>query len=339
VAIYVVPTAAGGARTRIASIGRGVRAHRMASRALLHRPWSPDGSRLLYLAPSADGKHELLFHVGPDGKNPARVGPEDGLVENASWLAPDVIVYTHRESRLSTTHTIYLLNVARGGAGVEHYPFKDDSAIVDLAPSPDGKWLAVLHLSGARDERRRMLTMIDAKSPRPIEVEGTGHANVLTWTPDGSRLLYVDTATGEVPAWLPGQQQSAPPVTGGTPLSAILAADGHVIGLTQAGMLVAIDLESGATKELGQGHAPVSAAGGKMALVRRGSSGAAVVIADGTKAAIEAGDIGLEKPAAPPAPPSPPAPPPGQPPPQPPPGVQNGGATPTGGVVPPQPPG
>src|SRR5436190_22871022 len=54
VSIYVVPSDASGPRIKVATVGTGARAHRLATHSLQHAPCSPDGKTLLYLAPSAD---------------------------------------------------------------------------------------------------------------------------------------------------------------------------------------------------------------------------------------------------------------------------------------------
>lgn len=340
VSIYVVAASGEGMRTRIASLGDGPRAHRLATRSLLHRPWSPNGQQLLYLAAGTDpeARKERLFVVGADGKDAKPVGQEDGVIENASWLTATTLVYSYRESMKAERVKIFVYDVAKGGEAADKYESKD-AAIADLAPSPDGRWLALLHLSGPRDARARQLRVFDLKSARETKLDHTEYANFLSWSADSTKLLYLDTLRHEVPVWTAGEPAASPPIV--RDLAAFVVAEGYILGLDMKGVLSAYNVETGDRgKDLGNDYVPISAAGGKVALLRQGAAGGAVVIAPVSKEAIEAGDIGLPKPAPAPAPSEPPKAP------ETPASGSNGGVedgsarpVPAGTVVPPQPPG
>lgn len=344
VSIYVVAATGEGPRTRVASVGRGVEGHRLAARSLLHRPWSADGKRLLYIAKSADGKSDRLHVVGAGGQDAKAIGPEVGIVESASWIAPDRIVLGHRLSRSAEEFEILALDPDKTEAPRQLIAYRE-AAVVDIAPSPDGVWIAMLHLRGPRDERVRELRILNVQGGRETKLAHTANANFLTWSRDSKRLFYIDTRTHEAPVWEVGQDAVSPPIARG--IVAMTSVDQFLLVLEAAGILAPIAIETGDRgKDLGVGHVPVSSAGAKVAFVRRGAAGAAIVVAEATPEAIAAGNIGLPLPSgSAPAPPSSPAPP--KSPDGPPPG--NGGGTgaengstapmPAGNPLPPAPPG
>jgi len=309
ISIYVAPTDGSGARTKVTTIGRGVEAQRLAMHALMHAPWSSDGKSLLFLAPSPDQKAERLLVARLGEGDPKIVGPVAGLVENASFTSSGELVYTFRNDRYSSECTIYSVNLASGEAATPVMRFTDEAAALDMAPSPDGRYLAVLCLYSVpnahgvyeRDERRREVRMVDLKKAgATTRVDYTDHANFLTWSADGKRLYFVDQKSGAAHAIPAGVNALEPPLAKG--LSSVVDAAGVLVGLEKSGLLVSIHPESGAVKPLSHGFAPISVAGGKIAFMRLGSAGAAIVVTDGTREAIESGDLGLTKPPAPPPP-------------------------------------
>ncbi len=341
VSIWIAASSGQGPRTRVASVGSGVLGQRLAARALLHRPWSADGTRLLYLQRAVDGKSEILHVVAADGTGARPVGPSEGLIESASWLAGNEIVFTHRGSRRDDDQRVHVLDVEKGGPPREVMLYREGAVTVDIAPSPDGKWLATIHLSGPRDERSRAVRLLRADGTRQIEVAHTGSANFLTWSRDSKKLFYVDTRSADVPVYEIELELGGPPVCRGARAVAML--DGALLALETGGALAAFEIETGQrSKDLGADHVPVSVAGTRVAFVRRGPSGAAVVLADATKEAVAAGDLGLPLPPKSSAPaPSPPG---EKPPPDQPPAPPSDGSPPGNGAVvpevpPPPPPG
>ncbi len=302
--------AAGGAAraVRIGGTGPGAEGQRLAARSLLHQPWSPDGSLVLFLAPVAGGREIHLYVAAPDGSGgPRQVGPRGGLVESASFLGDGRILCTFREAR--GAERMQVLAVDPGAAEPAQqsqvlFEYAQGEVIVDAAPGPGGTWLGAVVLSGPRDERVRGVRAIQLKERREVEIAARRPANFLAWAPDGSRLYFVDAAASVLFEWLPGAKEAsvvAPDVRVAIPVlhgTWLLVVDPQ-------GALAALAVQTGDRIPLGSSFVPtsISALGDKVALVRRGPQGAAVVVAHVTKEALAAGDVGLPKEEAPPAPP------------------------------------
>jgi dipeptidyl aminopeptidase/acylaminoacyl peptidase len=307
VSIYVAPSDASGPRLKVATIGIGVRAHRLATHALQHGPWSPDGKSLLFLSPSTDGKAESLYVAPASGGDARGVGPHIGLVENAAFTSGGDVAFTYRQSRSSASLRIFLAATGEVSPGtlpapVEIGKFGNDASAVDIVPSPDGRWIALLCLrspdADAPEKRSRQVRVIDLKqSARPLAVDMTENANFLTWSADAQRLYFVDQKTGELHAIPAGQNAIEPAL--GKGLASIIDVEGVLLALDRKGDVFSIHPDAGgAPRPIARGFAPVSAAGGKVAFVRKGALGAAIVVTDGTRAAVESGDLGLPKPEA-----------------------------------------
>jgi Tol biopolymer transport system component len=313
VALAVAP-AAGGPATKVAAIGAGAEAERWAAKALLHAPWAPDGSALLYLRPG-NGDAVSLHIVGADGADDRPIGPKEGLVENASFLGNGQILCSYRERHGAAKCQVLIVDPATNEQQVA-FEYAAGEAIADLVPSPDGSWIAALVLSGPRDERVRSLRVVETKSKREVTL-GTQPANFLAWAPDSSKLFFVDAAASVLFEWGAGGKDVSIVATDVT--SAIPVLDGSwLLAADPAGTLSAILTESGSRTPLAAGYVATAASGNgtKVALVRRGPQGAAIAVALVTKEDLAAGDIGLPKPppAPPPPSPAPPAPPPPAPP-------------------------
>jgi hypothetical protein len=298
VAIYVAPVAAGAERTRVAVVGTGADAQRLAVHALMHRPWSDDSKQLIFMSPSATA--EVLYAVVADGAaEPRLIGPQEGVVDNASWLRGNNVAFTWREnkqervSEVSESEQLYVIDATTGfNSDVIVKDFFKESFAADLAPSPDGRWLATMQLSGPRDERRRTVRIFDQQTARPWVLNDADRANFLTWTVDSKRLYYVNTQSHDVSFWLINEGAQRDAKIGD--VAAAVAIPGALLAMDTRGVLTARDLETGkASKDLARDFVPVSAAGTKVALLRRGAAGPAIVVCDVTPAAIEAGDIGL----------------------------------------------
>jgi hypothetical protein len=297
VAIHVAP-AAGGDGKRIAVVdgeegvlqGTGVR---LAS-AGLRQPWSADGSTLLCLRQVPNNTDVMLYAAGPDGGWRRALQPAKGLIENASF-AGDKIIFTHRDSRKARNQTIYA-EVPDGSHKPEPlFEYSKDELVIDMAPAPDGKWIAALVLTGPRDARVRSLVAIDTSARAARTLATPTEANFLSWA--GGKLFWLDTLEGlhVVGSWSEGAPAADPPM----PIEVVRVLpvlDGAWLLANDAqGKLLAIETATQKTQVLGQDFVATSAAAGKVALVRRGAQGAAILVADISKEALAAGDIGLPK--------------------------------------------
>ena len=306
-AIYVVEAVGGATPVKVASCGEGALGRRLASKSLLHAPWSKDGTRLLFLAPGA-GPGEIRLHVvQADGANARAVGPDVGLVECAAFLPNDRIAFTHRATRGAQAQTLQTVEVGATTETAVILEYRDE-LVIDIAPSPDGKWIGTLVLSGPRDERVRSLRVVDLQGRREQRLaESTEQAkiypNFLAWTSDSARLYFVDAVHEALAYWAAGTVETTP---GAADIStAIPVLSGlWVLATDPRGLLLALNVETGMRHVVGANLVATSATESKVALVRRGAEGAAILVADLTRERLEAGDIGLPKPPAPPTTPA-----------------------------------
>jgi Tol biopolymer transport system component len=298
--------------------GNAAESVRLASKSLLHAPWSPDGKRLLFLGnaatatqtASAGAEFVGLFAVGADGGDPALVGPPSGIVDAASYLPDGRILYLYRSGR-GGKESLWTVDPAQGNQA-SLLDLAEDTTAVDLATSADGKWGALVTLSGPRDEKVRGLAAVDLSEKKLTAIAAPSAAYFVTWA--GGTLLFNDENNGErLMMWKPGDAAPTLAAQGGVRV-AIGVLDGSMaLGeRSDAGNgLALIDLVAHEMKPIAARFVPTSAAGGKLALVRCTPEGAAILVTDISKESLGKGDLGLPPGASEvPAPPAPPAPPP-----------------------------
>lgn len=313
VSIFVADTVSATAKVKVATLGEGPLAYRLAVRSLAHQPWSPDSTRLLFVKVGPDRESELLYVVTADGGEPTLASRDRGLVESASWLASGQVAYTLRESRRDDVQRVYTADPLRSDLFKEVRIYSQGTLAVDLAPSPDGQWFGLVTLGGdrddvivPRDERKRQVRVLDEQG-RDVRVEHSQHGNFLCWSATSDKLFFLDTATREVRRFAVREGRDDPPLARG--MVAVVAVDDWIIGAEADGTLYAVSQSTGdKSQPLTAGYIPVSATPTRLALLRPGEKDTAIVVTTISKEAIEAGDIGMPKPESPPPPvPPPPA--------------------------------
>ena len=171
--------------------------------------WSPDGTRLVLASRDAD----------PDAPPPGNVGegepgkaPRPIEIETFKFKR-DGIGYVDGRLR---SH-LYLFDVrTRTATQLTSGPFDD------TAPSwsPDGRHVAFL---SARSDSREKATVrevyvVEAKAgaaPRPVSTRVARHTEPLVWSPDGSKLLYMEGGDPRYDAY-EQYRMAVVPVAGGT---------------------------------------------------------------------------------------------------------------------------
>ncbi|GIW70869.1 MAG: hypothetical protein KatS3mg102_0411 [Planctomycetota bacterium] len=311
VSLQVAPLGEGAVPVRVATFAQQVpTGRRLAMKTMLAGPWSPDGTQLFYLT-ARDAAGEVEVHVvRADGTGDRPVGPRTGSVLAADWLDAQALLVAHQEA---PGFPNVLRRVALADDAVtDVHALAEGARVLDLAVSPDGKWAAVLALEGPPEQRARVLRVIGLGEAADLQVlrgasPGDPVPNFICWSPDGTRLYFTDTHMQAIAYWSPRTKETTMVATDAIAAVPLDLADGTVlIANGSDGGVQAIFADGGERRSLGRGCVACSAAGGKLALVRTGLRGGAVLVADVDREALERGDIGLpaeeiEPPALPPA--------------------------------------
>jgi hypothetical protein len=155
--------------------------------------WSPGGTHIAFVAPAKD-RGEDVYAVPVDGSGAAVVvrSPQDppgDIVGNAAYMPDGRISVAYRLT--GGAMRIYAVNSDGSGWG----PLTGDlalAAISNMAWSRDGRWMAVE--GQARAEVGRPQIYVLPGDGTDIRLLGPGRQP--TWSPDGSRLAFVDEVDG-----------------------------------------------------------------------------------------------------------------------------------------------
>jgi WD40 repeat protein len=159
--------------------------------SLGHPAWAPDGSRLAYAKPTANGQE--IVTVDPEGKNPKTLAAE-GL--NA-WPAysPDGRLIAFSSSR-DGDFDLYRMNA--DGSNVQRLLRRPG---MDARPawSPDGRRLAFL----ANQEGNYNIAIMDADGSNfRIVVDHPERDDYPAWHPNGKKLVFVGERHGKFDLYL-----------------------------------------------------------------------------------------------------------------------------------------
>jgi len=184
--------------------------------------WSPDGTRLVYVAADPDTRWLALYSVGADGTNRRRVVAGVERIGALLW-SPDStrFAFTTAEFPGDT-----LLHTARAD-GSDVVAIESTPVLADVLWSPDGRHVAYRMSSttwfGAYELRCALANGTDRWT-----VSGGGNVALgIKWSPDGARLLYrADEESPDVIALY----SVAPDGSGRRRLSGDLDPGGEVLG-------------------------------------------------------------------------------------------------------------
>jgi dipeptidyl aminopeptidase/acylaminoacyl peptidase len=182
--------------------------------------WSPDGSRIAFVASSGlhvteldDRTDQLVFG---HGRSQFEARPDDYSIGDFAW-SPDgtALAFSKSQGPVAAQYwpsELWTVNLA--GVGARILPATSDEMIDSLAWSPDGSRIAVAVnqmqplVDGGVDVLRHFVRTVASigSSAAPTEIDawlpGDGLNAGPTWSPDGSRIAYV--RVGEVVVVKPG---------------------------------------------------------------------------------------------------------------------------------------
>lgn len=160
------------------------------STAFAHPTWSPDGSRVAFIAQrrAGAGLESILYTVSTVGGDPTTV--------YRSTTNPAFYLYWSPDSRTITFLTQEDSSIALRMAaadGSQAARVLERGAPLYWSWSPDGEEM-FMHIGGARSSNQEARLAIVAREPESapdVLNEAPANFQAPAWSPDGSRLLYV----------------------------------------------------------------------------------------------------------------------------------------------------
>jgi len=175
--------------------GRAVRVTNTPEAAEYQVVWAPDSRRLVYVS-ERDGDHKLwLYDFATGHEERLAAGPG---VDDTAFFSPDGKLLAFQRDR----RELRVLDLATGKDRRLVQVLLDSPPVGSERPfawSPDGRWIAVLGY-GERMFRNILLVPAEGGEPRPVSFLANTNADDVTWSPDGTFLLYATTQRSE-----PGQ--------------------------------------------------------------------------------------------------------------------------------------
>ncbi len=251
----------------------------IVARYLFQRPWSADSAWIVYPAPTEVGGVPGIVPrvVGRDGTGDRAAGPSEGYVEVAAFAARgDRFFCTHRGA-LGDDHEVLFHDLASNETRTMRA--EKGEVVAEVAPSPDDRSVALLVLSGDPLRRERALRILDLATGDAKVVPASSRANLLRWSADGRRLFFLDVVERQVFLYDTDLGQTHAIRDAGDAVAATPIGDGGaVVGAARDGSVFTVAIGGERRSFAVPGLVPTSAAGGKVAFVRR--AGAAVIVAD-----------------------------------------------------------
>ena len=171
--------------------------------------WSPDGRQIAFSRPSQEG--QAIYLISALGGTEHRVysGPASIFPKSLDW-SPDGKVLAFSEARLDRTHArISLLSLDDSSVKPLTFPSGQD---IDYAPafSPDGSTLAFVRSIVTGVVSDLYVVPLKGGDPKRLTFADRGISNQLSWTADGTEIVFSSDQGGVNTLW-------RIPASGGTP--------------------------------------------------------------------------------------------------------------------------
>ena len=156
--------------------------------------WSPDGSRIAFVAPGAAGDGLDIWVMDADGDNPVNLTQHAGDEFDPTW-SPDgeLIAFTHHLRDVGSTQIYALTVIAPDGKG--RLRLSEDFVEWDPVFSPDGKWLLYVISASSHDYFYFRGDWDDFVEPKAFDLRALfgefGEVADPAWAPVGEQFAYV----------------------------------------------------------------------------------------------------------------------------------------------------
>jgi TolB protein len=173
-----------------------IKLNRYISGGIKEFDWSPDSSQIIFTSSAIDdsppigGGNQSTYIINTDGTNPKQL-IDDREIHLINW-SPDGNRIVFREGSVGR-HELYTMN-PEGSNVIQLTDFSSyDSNIIPLLHwSPDGSRIAFNVIHDTTE-----LFVIDSDGSNPvIIVSDDGHRGVIGWTPDSSKVLFLQQYSG-----------------------------------------------------------------------------------------------------------------------------------------------
>ena len=157
--------------------------------------WSPDGSRIAFVAPGSAGDGLDIWVMDADGGNPVNLTQHAGDEFDPAW-SPDgtLIAFTHHLRDAGSTPIYALTMIKPDGTG--RVRLSEDFVEWDPAFSPDGKWLLYIISASSHDYFYFRAEWNDFAEPKAFDLRALfgefGEVADPAWAPVGDQFAYVE---------------------------------------------------------------------------------------------------------------------------------------------------
>lgn len=156
--------------------------------------FSPDDSRIVYTR-QMPGLHWDSWQVPVLGGDPQSFLPN---ASGVTWLGDQRLVYS---TIMSGTHMgIASSTESRGNYEEIYFPERQDGMAHRTAPSPDGKSLLVVEMSGGTWLPCRLIPADGSSTGRSVSPPG-GQCTTAAWSPDGRWMYFSSNVGGAYHIW------------------------------------------------------------------------------------------------------------------------------------------
>jgi Tol biopolymer transport system component len=200
--------------------------------------WSPDGSTIAF-ASKRRGSFDL-YVIGADGRGMRRLTSTKEEDDEPTW-SPD-----GDEIAFARGASSRLFVMSADGSGARRLT-DEEREEAEPAWSPDGRWIAYSSKEPGSSIRELWLVRPDGSQRRQL-TRLDGAAQAPAWSPDGKRLAFSANVEGgrfDIYTVRVNGQDAEPLTSRGQSFEPSWSPDGQTIVFSDAGALVAIDVETG----------------------------------------------------------------------------------------------